>query len=1589
MGTDGQTRKDEEVEQAKSQSEQCSDEKEENESKAERKTAGLRCFQGNGETSEEEPSELGAAVVTASEPVCFVPQLISQPQYLDCDFVELTAEVRVEDGSSLALLGSVTPSIGRQKPGSFLNGHFLQRPPLRNKRGSVDCFLASGLHSRWCSDVLQAWGQMHLPSSFKTTEGVVETTKSPLPSSPSNSPSSPSSAPSSPSSSPSSSSPGTNYHVDEDRGCAEDNSASKGIGDFVSSTSSSLMPSSYSVPPSCNPPLHTSSSSKRPCNDRQREDVDNDIYDPFHPTEGEGEREQASSEDEEEEVDKYDPFEPTGSPASETEERCMDKENERESSIISDRNIMKGDRKLDIDPAAETEVGPPDSTESVASSSLFNNVPLESKSKQSIKDRAREPGASLREIDTDSEHSEIEEGEIVGANERGREQVMGRRREVLLPASSSPSYLQGSGPKPERILRVLEGDGFVSVRADEEWEREPVVSVGLGDLRRKLTSRRKERFRSCPSSGSISPSPALVLPLSLPSPPLPTSPPLSADKRRNRKSSKSSKDRDRNKCKEGRGEKEKKKKRKDSKESADKNRDGKEKDHGRGDNKDKNKDRERSSRSDSRKRKKSSPEHTSRSHSQNASLQTHSRRSWSSHSEDKDRDRAREREKESDRNHGRDRDRDRWGDDRHRERERDSKRGDDRRRDRNEDSRRSSSRERQSKKRSRSSDRRDRRNEIVRGDRDRRRDSRTVIPPSIQDLSGSDLFAIKRTITVTTTTTTTTVPSSPPSSQRHSSSRSHSSDKHLKRKKKRRRQSDNEERKEEEHRSKSRPNSISPQIYQEYESDRPDVDMLSLDGEALDSDYPSLEDSPLLPPPSEPPVPSPKMKSVAPKASRHNLKKKSRSGKRPGLSESTSSSSSHRPKAKSKNIQPSLSPPLSASSGNNTSLQPTASITKRGRKTGKDKAGKKDVGRSSRSKKLSGGSRKAKLQSKVSVLVREGVSSTTGNSGKLGIDLLGPSGASGPSAVGGSIAVVFRRDNESRSPFLKPCSETLALPGRSKDLSKTGKQRNILRPPSSTNSGGLNSKKAKPSSATSTSSSASSPTTSLAGKRRRRPGKKPREKGLTVDGSEAKNPNGNCSTVGGGWVGVSAEMQPLLGVGSKPSSPPSALPGPTPSSSSSSSSSSSASVLPPSSSPPHTSLLTLPSSRETRDSSPDSQTVDSSCKTPEPSFLSEECPSQSKPSSLTPSKSPSSPPSLLSSQIRGENIAQSTSNAKTLPPDDQKASPPCSTSSALVSGSLPHSGAPLANDPSSSSLSSVSSSSVNKPPPPPPPPPSAPPLTWGLQTGVDCTAGGVLAWVSLTKDVQILTYSRLIVVSNVSVLCVCIWGRHQVVNKVTALLFKMEEANIASRAKAQEFIQATSQILSQANQTQPQPHPSSSSSSVSSQVPPPPSHAPPPGPTPAQFILHSSVPLVGCTKTPPPHLLPGLSMGGGFAQTPPPPLPTGVSGGSSETGWDNDSKDPDKYLKKLHTQERAVEEVKLAIKPYYQRKDINKDEYKDILRKAVHKICHSRTGEINPVKVSNLVKLYVQRYKYFRKHGRKMDEEENEDRESAFMHSST
>ncbi|XP_077401762.1 uncharacterized protein scaf11 isoform X2 [Vanacampus margaritifer] len=77
--------------------------------------------------------------------------------------------------------------------------------------------------------------------------------------------------------------------------------------------------------------------------------------------------------------------------------------------------------------------------------------------------------------------------------------------------------------------------------------------------------------------------------------------------------------------------------------------------------------------------------------------------------------------------------------------------------------------------------------------------------------------------------------------------------------------------------------------------------------------------------------------------------------------------------------------------------------------------------------------------------------------------------------------------------------------------------------------------------------------------------------------------------------------------------------------------------------------------------------------------------------------------------------------------------------------------------------------------------------------------------------------------------------------------------------------------------------------------------------------------------------------------------------------------DSSKKEKKQQIQEKAVNEVKTAIKPYYQKKEITKEEYKEIVRKAVEKVCHSKSGEVNSSKVANLVKAYVDKYKHARK----------------------
>lgn len=43
-------------------------------------------------------------------------------------------------------------------------------------------------------------------------------------------------------------------------------------------------------------------------------------------------------------------------------------------------------------------------------------------------------------------------------------------------------------------------------------------------------------------------------------------------------------------------------------------------------------------------------------------------------------------------------------------------------------------------------------------------------------------------------------------------------------------------------------------------------------------------------------------------------------------------------------------------------------------------------------------------------------------------------------------------------------------------------------------------------------------------------------------------------------------------------------------------------------------------------------------------------------------------------------------------------------------------------------------------------------------------------------------------------------------------------------------------------------------------------------------------------------------------------------------------------MKKLNRQERVVEEVKLVLKPHYNKKHVTKEQYKDILRRAVPKV---------------------------------------------------
>lgn len=1016
-------------------------------------------------------------------------------------------------------------------------------------------------------------------------------------------------------------------------------------------------------------------------------DVDGEMYDPFYPTEG--------AKGDEGKCEKYDPFDPTGSPASD----------------FDGRGGKVGGAYRNGDQADDDLEDSPDSTDALTGLASPCQI-------TAVAWRHRVDSNSTRaqeKTDSDeSDHSEIEEGEIIGAADRnGSAKRLG---EDISPLSSTRVSFLGS--KPERILRVLDGDGFVSVCTDANWkterqsEDEPPVEVE--DLRSKLVSRRKERYLKYPPSSSLSPQ----APVS-PSNPLTVTPPTHFSSHveqssKKYKFSKSSVDTDQLKSiNKNPGEKEERKKKKRKKDEGVQER-CKDKDR-----EEKEAKRSRNSRSSSRKARKrhhssleASRTWKSEKKDRTGNLLSHSEEGKREGAWNKDRD-----DKYKDRHRGRDKHRVR-----ERERERERSHTSSRRRDEREKESSSQKKNKEIKGRQHSSTREHGKSKLSKRSRERRetskdvqrdgewrRDGRPVVPPSIQDLNGSDLFAIKRTITVTTTTTT-TVPGSPrlapasPCRPAEKSTKPH-------KKKKRKWHPVGEV---EDHRSQSQ--SLSPPRYHSYESDhysdKLEIDVLSLDGEALDSDYPSLEDTPPAALPPEPPVPSPKTKTN-PKTEQHHAKKKVQTLKKKDQSESSSPS-----RSKSKCLSS-----LMVTSGSAT-VSSGLGLAKRARKIGKDKdrdkGSRKNLVRSGKLKKEGG--RKSKLQSKVSVLVREGVSSTTGLSvgsgkmGKMGIDLLGQGGTSvgsGSSVVGGSIAVVFCRDNESRSPFLKPCSEPLSLNSSSKDLANMEKRNRLAAQSSLTSPARLKPKKTKQSSITSTSSLASSPSSSLTNKGRRR--KKNQEKNEATGSTAGDvNPLKNTTQI---WSGPSLDVQSTAREGRKSVSPHTSQAGPTPCSSSASSSC--ISVLPPSSSPPHSPPSSVAPLQDTRESSPDSQTVDSSCKTPDPSFLAEECPSQTSPNVPA-----SGAPSISISHGSGLNITLSAPTAKSLPPDNASKSlisPPCLSSSAgcgLSSLSLPLS----SSDPSSSS---VSSSSASKPPPPLPP--TSPALPWSLQTGVDCTTGGVLA----------------------------------------------------------------------------------------------------------------------------------------------------------------------------------------------------------------------------------------------------------------------
>ncbi|XP_058035496.1 splicing factor, arginine/serine-rich 19 isoform X3 [Ahaetulla prasina] len=1175
-----------------------------------------------------------------------------------------------------------------------------------------------------------------------------------------------------------------------------------------SSTSSSSSCSSSSSSMSCHQGLPgEDGGSSNPCPPIHSPDLD--IYDPFHPTDednlngdfGFGDSPHKEAEGGRHDQ-KYDPFDPTGSnPSSsistpspeEEDEEEEDEEEEDEDddhdqqppdmshSIsrisetlagIYDENSLSQDfpssekGQEDSEPEAEPSRGyeteatcPAESSESKGLSGADSTLPEELPSDQGDS-KAPEPCRRVFVVDLapkgclDAEAKTPLEGKVslevvtVGnAKLRGGEKMSkggghprgGRRSsvewdgsgggeseieegEIVQPEDErySPIRLFRSRCRPAepRTLRVVEGDDFLSLHADSDEEGALQIDFNENqpdprwkgvDLRRKILTQRRERYQA--------PSP-------LPPPPPPPAPKRPASKAHSGSSSGS--------CKKSKRERKRSRECKTSKakETYGSSWNPKKKSKSRSKSKERRHSHHRTSRSRSHHR-------TSRSWS--PSISTSLSAVGSSHTSAERHKSRRSKSKEKRRGH---RSRSRSSSRAHRSRHKDKHRGEGGRKKK----KRSQSRSREKHLSHRLSKDKEREVHLLEESKpekalmERRRDARTVVPPSIQDLNDNDLFTIKRTITVNQQEKMEGLLETPERAKREVL----------------------------------------------YDSEGMSFDACFSDREPAEES----KSNAMRLNPKEDAIPSRKDKRPEEDTKQKICKEKER--KRAYLEDRPGAREKYKKKLK---------------EGPPSEQQELPKIEKKAR-ADRDKAGKKIKAGSHKESSKLGSGRKVKLQSKVAVLIREGVSSTTSVKEM------------------GSIGVKFSRDKESRSPFLKSEEKVLMVgapaagQGEMTDIKEQGFKPKKIK--------GLKTKMG---------------VKKLKGIKPKGASEPKKKKKLKVKTGLKKSKADSCSQ--GAISPLRVKEEPSWsgseksGGTAKPPSPQPLAPG--------------------------------------QELTPDSQTVDSSCKTPDVSFLPED------------------------------------------PPVEQPRVP--------------------ADEPEADSLSEPKEEQPLQQPPHPsrslPQPPA--PMSWNLQGGVDCTSG-VLA--------------------------------------LTALLFKMEEANLASRAKAQELIQATNQILT---------HSKPSASLAPPQPPAPPTHPPAShlAIPPISYHLQGSMPLGGCGSTP---STPTGGLPGTLSQASAGPPSAGIFASSSGTDLGSTSSegrgDSDKYLKKLHTQERAVEEVKLAIKPYYQKKEITKEEYKDILRKAVHKICHSKSGEINPVKVNNLVKAYVQRYKYFRKHGRKMDEEQRPPKET-------